>query len=179
MSDVAEMIRAENQRACDFVDRQAERAVEKRRRMDRYFYEIAKLTGNLSHCVSMKVGAVLTFDDRIIATGYNGAVAGQPNCDDVFGKDFDVKIPANRVRHHDFSLSHEIHAELNAILDAGKRGTLIPGATLYVTYEPCTDCAKLVVAAGIKRVVYGEKYDLNPGGYSLMSDCGVLVERIE
>jgi len=86
--------------------------------------------------------------------------------------------PTIRMRHHEFSLREEVHAELNALLDAGRRGTLREGATLYVTMQPCIECAKLLLAAGVRRIVYCDVYDLGDAkGEDFLRGAGVEVDR--
>lgn len=114
---------------------------------DQYFVAIAKIIGTRSSCDRLRSGAVLVKDNRIIATGYNGAPQGLPNCDEV---------------GHMIEERHcvrTIHGEHNAILQAAKlSGTSTDGATLYTKYLPCIHCCKYIVAAGVKRVVYMADY---------------------
>jgi dCMP deaminase len=132
---------------------------EKRLKLDRFFMQTAKNASEFSHCVSLKVGCVITKNDRIISTGYNGTVSSFINCDEVNFK-LDIKNPEDRIKHHSFSEKFEIHSEMNAILDLTKRGMSTDGATVYITTAPCHNCAKLIIAAGILRVVYLNNYDL-------------------
>lgn len=114
---------------------------------DHYFIAIAKIVGTRSSCDRLRAGAVLVKDNRIIATGYNGAPPGLPNCDEV----------GHMIE--ELHCVRTIHGEHNAILQAAKlSGTSTDGATLYVKYIPCIHCAKYIVAAGIKRVVYVADY---------------------
>lgn len=120
---------------------------------DKLFIEIAEVLAKESKCVSLQVGAVLVKDNRIISIGYNGTVSGYNTCneslqDGVF----------NREDHTKWSDSHEIHAEMNAILFAAKSGISTNGCTLYCTHEPCDQCLKNIIQAGVKRVVFKEPY---------------------
>ena len=128
------------------------------RKLDELFMRTAQEFAALSTCIRLKVGAVITKNNRIISTGYNGTPAGIINCNEINNK-LDFNNEQDRKLHHLFSSQMEIHAEMNAILDMAKRGLNPEGATLYTTIAPCKDCAKLVVTAGIKRVVYLEEYD--------------------
>ena len=102
-----------------------------------------------SKCVSYHVGAVIVKDKRIISIGYNGTPPDLPNCCDVFDKDnFDPD------EHSKWSSDNEIHAEMNAILFAAKKGEDIEGCDLYVTTSPCTECLKNISMSGIKNVYY-------------------------
>ena len=133
-------------------------------RLDKIFMITALQFAQLSNCRRLKVGAVITINNRIYGTGYNGTPAGISNCSEI-NKDLLLDDPDSIVRiehgrrHHLFSSQFEIHAEMNAILDMAKRGLSPEGATLYTNIAPCKECAKLVITSGIKRVVYLEEYD--------------------
>lgn len=143
----------------------------------------AYIVANESHCVSWKVGAVITKDGRIVSTGYNGTPAGKQhtNCDDHASSQGwldhrDNLKPSCRQAHNEWSRRNEIHAELNAILYAAKTGQSIDGAEMFVTVSPCADCAKAIAQSGIKRVVYNELYDKNPEGWDdILIKSGVEV----
>ncbi len=120
-----------------------------------YFMEHALVTAKASKCTYFQVGAVIVKNDRIISHGYNGTPAGFPeDCPDYFCGD-----PEYREEHHIFSEYTTIHAEMNAILWAARTGIAIDGASIYVTLQPCHNCIKACVAAGIKTIIYKEKYD--------------------
>jgi dCMP deaminase len=112
---------------------------------------IAKEIASASKCVSKQVGAVIVKDGRILSTGYNGTPAGFINCCDhwngVHTKD-----------HHDWSKIYEIHAEMNAIIWAAKKGISIDGASIFVTLEPCSECSKNLIASGIKNIFFLNSY---------------------
>lgn len=123
---------------------------------DKFFMTIAHIISRQSHCVSKQVGAIIVYEDRIISMGYNGTPSGYVNCCDVFNpNNFDKN------KHHIFSSNYEIHAEANAIAFAAKSGLSTKDSTIYVTLSPCNDCAKLIIASGIKRVVYDKLYTNN------------------
>lgn len=110
---------------------------------EKYFSQIATLTASMSKCERLKVGAVLVFGNRIIATGYNGLPSGyEPDICECEG----------------LTKSEVIHAEINVILDCAKRGISCSGATLYITHSPCNSCASSIVQAGISEVKYLEDY---------------------
>lgn len=110
----------------------------------------------MSHCRGKKVAAIIVKDGREITTGINGTPKDCKNCDEIFPPKNSTEY--NRDKHHEFQLVHEIHAEMNAIAFAAKTGISTDGATLYCTAEPCNDCLKAIIASGIKRIVYSEKY---------------------
>jgi dCMP deaminase len=128
----------------------------KQNKHDEGFLQIAEIFAGFSHCVSHKVGAVLVKDGRIISTGYNGTPPGYLNCDDKFDSEcFD------REEHHKWSNNTEIHGELNALLFSARNGISVNGATMYSTLQPCTQCVKNMIQAGISRIVYMKEYDKN------------------
>lgn len=114
---------------------------------DAYFMRMARMVASRSTCPRASVGCVLCIDNRIVSTGYNGAIAGAPHCADV-GCDM-------RNGH----CTRTVHAEANAIADAARRGAVTWGGTAYITHAPCINCAKLLVSAGVQRIVYSNEYD--------------------
>lgn len=116
---------------------------------------ITDLVSRRSTCLRRSVGALLVKDKRILATGYNGPPAGLPHCDELGGCLRDrLKVPSGE-RHE---ISRAIHAEQNAIIQAATSGVNIQGATLYSTHHPCILCTKMVINAGIKRIVVRDGY---------------------
>jgi len=114
---------------------------------DEYFMNIARAVASRSTCSRRSVGALVVKDKRILATGYNGAPAGLRHCDHTGGGDM-----------RDGHCARSTHAEQNAIVQAAKYGTPIDGATVYCTDQPCLTCAKLLVNAGVRRVVFEGQY---------------------
>jgi dCMP deaminase len=141
---------------------------------DQNFINIAKEIATASKCVSKQVGAVIVKDGRVLSTGYNGTPAGYKNCcdhwDGVYTKE-----------HHEWSKTYEIHAEMNAIIWAARKGISIEGATIYVTLEPCSDCSKNIIATGIKRIVYAKSYEHNHSEIitKFIQDNGVIIEKLQ
>jgi dCMP deaminase len=119
---------------------------------DRSFINIAKEIAKASKCVSKQVGAVIVKDGRILSTGYNGTPAGYKNCSEHWNGEYTKD-------HHEWSKTYEIHAEMNAIIWAARKGISIEGATIYVTLEPCSECSKNLIASGIRRIVYEKAYE--------------------
>jgi dCMP deaminase len=118
------------------------------------YMEMAEILSRLSHCVSKKVAAIIIKDGRIISTGINGTTSGNTNCDDIFDSNsFD------RIEHHKFSELYEIHAEANAIARAASENGNLKNSDAYTTLSPCSNCAKLLASAGIKRIFFTEMYD--------------------
>ena len=118
---------------------------------DEIYMDLAQNLAHKSHCVKMKVGAVLTKDTRIVSLGYNGPPAGTHNCDEEWPE---TGCP----RSSKGSCSLALHAEQNAILYAVKNKSSVEGSTLYVTLSPCLSCARIIYAMGILKVVYLKSY---------------------
>jgi len=122
---------------------------------DEYFMEMAVLTAKRSTCLRRNVGAVIVKDRHIIATGYNGAPRGIMHCAERGGCTREkLGVPSGE-RHE---LCMALHAEQNAIIQAATLGQSIEGATIYVTHQPCVICAKMIINAGIRRIVVKEGY---------------------
>ena len=126
-----------------------------RKSWDEYFMEIAEIVKTRSTCLRRQVGAVIVRDNRIITTGYNGAPSGLKHCTEIGGCErARLNIPSGQ-RHE---LCRALHAEQNAIIQAAKIGVSTEGATAYITLQPCVICAKMLVNAGIKRIVFRGEY---------------------
>jgi len=120
----------------------------KQRTLDYRYLRMAKIWAENSYCKRRKVGALVVKDKMIISDGYNGTPSGFDNvCED----------------SRDLTLPYVLHAEANAITKLARSSNNSDGSTLYVTASPCIECAKLIIQAGIKRVVYAEKYRLEEG----------------
>ena len=136
-----------------------------------FFLKTAFILSKESKCVSKQVGAILVHDYRIISTGYNGTPSGHLNCNEIFNiNKFD------REEHHQFSLQQELHSEQNCIAFAAKHGIPTENCTLFCTLEPCDDCLKLIIAAGIKNIFYLFDYDYSDKNNPLRQY--VHIERI-
>lgn len=122
---------------------------------DEYFMEMAELTAKRSTCLRRNVGAVIVQDKHIIATGYNGAPRGLAHCGDLGGCLREKMGVPSGERHE---LCRALHAEQNAIIQAATLGHSIEGSAIYVTHQPCSICAKMIINAGIERIVVKEGY---------------------
>ena len=144
---------------------------------DRRFLEMAKVVATWSSCYqeNRHVGAVVVKDKRIMTTGYNGAPAGIESCK-AKGECLRRKLEIPSGTKHE--LCYAVHAEQNAIIQAAKYGININGATLFCTHQPCVICAKMIINAGISRVVYKNGY---PDEFSLQlfNEANVVVEKYE
>ncbi len=141
-----------------------------RKGWDEYFLGIAALVAERSTCLSRNVGAALVRDRRILATGYNGAPAGLPHCPFCIRKE--AGIPSGE-RHE---LCRGLHAEQNCLIQCARNGVSSDGATIYVHGgTPCIICAKMLVNAGVRRVVATEKYP-DELGLAFLEEAGVEVK---
>lgn len=135
---------------------------EKQQVLDSRYLRMAKIWAENSYCQRRKVGALVVKDKAIISDGYNGTPSGFENvCED----------------ENNVTKPYVLHAEANAITKLARSTNSGEGATLYVTASPCIECAKLIIQAGIRRVVYGEKYRLDDG-IRLLQRAGVEVEYL-
>jgi dCMP deaminase len=121
---------------------------------DEYFMDIVTLVSRRSTCLRRSVGAILVKDKRILATGYNGAPSGLRHCLEVGCLREQLNIRSGE-RHE---LCRGLHAEQNAIIQSALHGVSLKGATLYCTNHPCIICAKMIINAGIVRVLYRDGY---------------------
>jgi dCMP deaminase len=140
--------------------------------------EIAHALGTLSTCDRKAVGAVIVRDGRCISWGYNGAPPGLPHCDEVnhgYPRPPGTVITSpGIVEEYSKGCLNVTHAEANAIAFAARQGISTEGSTLYVTVSPCEVCARLLIAAGIERVVYEEEHR-EDAGIRLLRKAGVIV----
>lgn len=126
----------------------------KRVSWDEYFLEIARLVSSRSTCMRRKVGAVLVKDKHIISTGYNGAPSGLTHCETIGCMREKNNIPSGKAHE----MCRGIHAEQNALIQSSLHGGNVESSTLYCTTFPCSLCAKLLINAKIKEIVYSEGY---------------------
>lgn len=141
------------------------------KKWDERFMDLAKMVSTWSTCVRDKrqVGSVIVKDKRVIATGYNGAPAGVMSCAE---RGFCLRDKLNIASGTRAEICFATHAEQNALIQAAKLGVSVDGSTIYVTHRPCVICTKLLINAGIKRIVYGYNY---PDNFSvkLLKQAGI------
>jgi dCMP deaminase len=135
--------------------------------------KIVKVVGERSTCDRGRTSCVIAKDKQILATGYAGAAAGLPHCDDV-GHLF--KTTLNDDGSKSEHCVQTVHAEQNAICQAAKRGISIEGATIYLTMTPCRVCAMLLINCGIKRVYCEKKYHAGAESEEMLAKAGVKLE---
>lgn len=138
--------------------------------VDETFLRVANVIGERGTCDRGFCGAVLVFNKRLLATGYAGAPIGLPHCDDV-GHEMVTRTDTsgNTTKH----CVRTTHAEINAICNAARNGVATDGSTLYCKFEPCFDCAKAIVNAGIRRVVCERRYHAAAKSRELLVQAGV------
>lgn len=139
---------------------------------DEYFMEMAHLVAKRSTCLRRHVGAVLVKDKRVLSTGYNGSPKGTLHCEVKGCIREQMNVPSG-TRHE---LCRGVHAEQNAIIQAAYFGVSVDGSTIYTTTYPCSMCAKILINAGIKEVVYSEGYvdDLSK---NLFAETNILIRE--
>lgn len=122
---------------------------------DEYFMQMAELTSQRSTCLRRHVGAVIVQNKHVIATGYNGAPRGLKHCAEIGGcLREELNVPSGE-RHE---LCRALHAEQNAIIQAAVLGQSVDGGSIYITHQPCAICSKMIINAGISRIVVREGY---------------------
>lgn len=141
---------------------------------DEYFMEIVELIKTRSTCIRRQVGALIVKDKRIVATGYNGAPMGCRHCQEVGCIRQELDIPPGQ-RHE---LCRGIHAEQNAIIQAAYTGVSVKDSILYVTTQPCSLCAKMIINAGIKKIVFKGDYP-DELSMSMLKEAGIRVVKFE
>jgi len=148
---------------------------DKRLSWDEYFMQMAELTAQRSTCLRRQVGAVIVKDRHIIATGYNGAPRGLKHCEEKGGcLRQQLGVPSGQ-RHE---LCRALHAEQNAIIQAATLGQSIEDGTIYVTHQPCVICAKMIINAGIKRIVVREAYP-DEMATEILDEAGIRVIQLK
>jgi dCMP deaminase len=135
---------------------------------------MAMIASTRSTCLRRRVGAVIVADNRILATGYNGSPSGAGHCIDIGCLRQQMGIPSGE-RHE---ICRGAHAEMNAVAQAASSGTPIAGCEIYVTHEPCSICAKLLINAGCRRVVFMHPYP-DELSRSLREEVGLTSEVFE
>ena len=148
--------------------------MDRRPSWDSYFMKVAEDIATRSTCLRRQVGAVLVKDNRIIATGYNGAPDGMQHCLEIGCLREQQNIPSGK----NIELCRAVHAEQNALMQAAKHGGSVNGAKLYVTTYPCVTCAKLLIQAGVNEIVYINAY---PDYLSeeILAKSSVAVRKLE
>ncbi len=147
----------------NFLRKQKMKQEKKQKLLDQRYLKMAMIWSQNSYCRRRKVGALIVKDKMIISDGYNGTPSGFENvCED----------------ENNQTKPYVLHAEANAITKVAKSGNSSDGATLYVTSSPCLECSKLIIQAGIKRVVFTESYRLEDG-INLLKRANIEIKQVE
>jgi len=132
---------------------------------DEYFLKLAMLASERATCPRMHCGCVLVKDKNVVATGYNGSIPGDDHCEDV---------GCLVINNH---CERTVHAEMNALVQAAKRGHGVEGTTAYITNMSCTNCAKALIAAGVKRIViFSDFHDTL--AVEFFNKAGVIIDKL-
>ena len=145
----------------------------KRPTVDEYFMRMAHLAKSRSTCIRRSVGAIIVKDKRVLTTGYNGAPKGLKHCTEI-GTCLREELGIPEGERHE--LSRGVHAEQNAIIQAAVFGVSIKGATIYVTHHPCSVCAKMLINADIKEIVYESGYP-DELAKEILKESGIIVRK--
>ncbi len=152
------------------MEKQSKALQTKRPSWDEYFLDISRLVSKRSTCMRRQVGAVIVKDKRILTTGYNGAPSGLEHCEKTGCMREQMNIPSGE-RHE---LCRALHAEMNAILQAAQYGIGLSGSMIYCTNQPCIICAKMIINAGINRIVVLENYP-DEMAKSMLKEAGIEI----
>ncbi len=142
---------------------------------DNYFMNIAAVAATRSNCCRRQVAAVIVRDSRIISTGYNGTPRGVRNCCDGGCPRCNSDVPSGTALTECLCS----HAEENAIVQAAYHGIAVKEAVLYTTFSPCLQCAKMIINAGIREVVYHQRYSIDGTSLRLLAEAGVQVRPLD
>lgn len=141
---------------------------------DEFFSQIAKLVARRSTCLRRNIGSVLVKDRQILASGYNGAPRGMSHCLEIGCLRNELKIPSGTR----LEICRAVHGEINAIIQCASHGVETRGSELYVTAHPCKICSRIIINAGIERVVICGEYS-DKDGVAVLQEAGIKVDFID
>jgi len=139
---------------------------------DEYFMQIAHLVAKRSTCLRRKVGAILVRDKRILCTGYNGAPRGLTHCSEVGCLREKLRIPSGQRQE----ICRGLHAEQNAIIQAALYGISIKDSVLYCTHQPCITCSKMIINAGVKKIIFQGDYP-DSLAQDILKEAGIKIVK--
>lgn len=151
-------------------EKEAEKEAYQRPSWDEYFLKIVEMVGSRGTCDRFRGGCVITRDRRIVSTGYAGSPVGTAHCDEVGHEMHTVTNEDGTTSRHCIRTTH---AEQNAICEAARMGISLNGGTLYCKMTPCYTCAKMIINAGIKRVICAEDYHAGSRSKEIFKEAGV------
>lgn len=143
---------------------------------DEYFMEVCRAIGKRATCDRGRSGTVIARDKQILATGYVGSPKGLPHCDEIGHQ---MKTMTHEDGHQSHHCVRTAHAEQNAIVQAAKLGVSIAGATVYCKMTPCAVCGKMIINAGIKRVVCEKRYHAGSESEEMFRQVGIELDYFE
>ena len=142
---------------------------------DEYFLNIMLMVGSRGSCDRGRAGCVITSDNRIVSTGYVGSPIGLPHCDEIGHEIHTITHADGHTSQHCIRTTH---AEQNAICEAARMGIALNGSTLYCKMTPCYTCAKMIINAGIKRVVCAQDYHAGDRTKEIFKEAGIIFDLI-
>lgn len=146
--------------------------MEKRPGWDDYFIDIANMVASRSTCLRRQVGCVVVKDRRILSTGYNGAPSGVAHCGEIGCRRMQEGIPSGERAE----MCRGVHAEQNAIIQGARHGVVLQGAIAYITTQPCSICAKMLINAGIEEIIYQGDFP-DTLSLELLKEAGVFCHK--
>ena len=149
-------------------------STDRRPSWDEYFMTLANEVATRTTCLRRAVGAIIVKDRRILATGYNGVPTGLAHCAETGCLRQQLSVPSGQ-RHE---ICRGLHAEQNAIIQAARYGIDIEGSSIYITTEPCSVCAKMLINAGIKEIVFATAYP-DKLSEELLGETDILIRCVE
>jgi len=156
-------------------ENKTEKEIYRRPTWDEYFMKIVEMVGTRGNCDRFRGGCVVTRDRRIVVTGYNGAPVGAPTCDEA-GHEMHTVVNEEGVQSR--HCIRTTHAEQNAICEAARMGISLEGGTLYCQMTPCYTCAKMLINAGVKRVVCAKDYHSGQRTKEIFQETGVAYSLV-
>jgi len=147
----------------------------KRPSWDEYFMDIVKMVGTRGTCDRGRSGCVIVKDKRVVSTGYVGSPVGLPHCDDI---GHEMHTVTHEDGHDSRHCIRTAHAEQNAIAQAARFGVSLEGGTLYCKMTPCYACAKMIINAGIKRVVCEQDYHAGQRSKEILAEAGIKYDLL-
>lgn len=157
---------------------------------DEIFIEMCFTLAKRSTCLRIQTSSIITKNNVIVSIGYNGSTPNSIHCNDYWFGEFNKTAGTTNAtttfpeyvlsdefykNHHEWSNVNELHGEMNAILQAGKNGISLENSTIYTIYSPCINCAKCIISAGIKKVIYNKLYKRDGRGIEFLKNNGIAV----
>lgn len=137
------------------------------------FKEVLTTFKKRSTCARLQVAALLVREGRIVSTGWNGVPAGKKHCNEIFKTEDIYHNEEIKHEHHKFAEINELHAEVNVLGYSARYGIQTKGCDMIISLSPCVNCAKLIIASGIREVYFTDLYDRNIDGLQVLVDSGV------